>query len=175
MGLRAMLEEQGYQVVGEAGDGRRTVELARALKPHAILLDIKMPEMDGIEATGAIMAENPVPIVLLTAYSDRDLVERAKEAGVLAYLVKPFKEADLAPALEMAMARFAEIQALRKEIGDLRETLETRKVVERAKGILIRRHGIGEEEAFLRIQKQSRNLRKPMREVAQAIILAESI
>ncbi|MDR5693821.1 MAG: response regulator [Armatimonadota bacterium] len=175
MGLRAMLEEKGYQVVGEAGDGSRAVELARLLKPDLIFLDIKMPGMDGIETAATIMQDRPTPIILLTAYSDRNLINRAKEAGVLAYLMKPFKEADLVPTIEIALARFQEIQALRREVGDLKETLETRKLVERAKGILMKRYGLSEEEAFQRIQRQSRNLRKPMKEIAEAIILAEEI
>jgi len=175
MGLRAMLEEKGYQVIGEAGDGDRALELAKLLKPDLIFLDIKMPGMDGIETAAAIMRDRPTPIILLTAYSDRSLINRAKEAGVLAYLMKPFKESDLVPTIEIALARFQEIQALRREVGDLKETLETRKLVERAKGILMKRYGLSEEEAFQRIQRQSRNLRKPMKEIAEAIILAEEI
>jgi response regulator NasT len=175
MGLRAMLEEKGYQVIGEAGDGDRALELAKLLKPDLIFLDIKMPGMDGIETAAAIMRDRPTPIILLTAYSDRSLINRAKEAGVLAYLMKPFKESDLVPTIEIALARFQEIQALRREVGDLKETLETRKLVERAKGILMKRYGLSEEEAFQRIQRQSRNLRRPMKEIAEAIILAEEI
>jgi len=175
MGLRAMLEEKGYQVIGEAGDGDRALELAKLLKPDLIFLDIKMPGMDGIETAAAIMQDRPTPIILLTAYSDRNLINRAKETGVLAYLMKPFKESDLVPTIEIALARFQEIQALRREVGDLKETLETRKLVERAKGILMKRYGLSEAEAFQRIQRQSRNLRKPMKEIAEAIILAEEI
>jgi|GEM_PF-23391 response regulator NasT len=173
MGLKTMLEEHGYQVVAEASDGDEAVALAHKTSPDLIFMDIKMPGVDGIAAASAIMARSPKPIILLTAWSERDLVQRAQEAGVLAYLVKPVREAELVPAIEVAMARFAELRALQQEVGTLKETLETRKLVERAKGILMQREGLDEQEAFQRIQRQSRNTRTPMREIARAILLAE--
>lgn len=173
MGLKTMLEEHGYHVVAEASDGEEAVTLAQKTSPDLIFMDIKMPGMDGITAASAIMTRTPKPIILLTAWSERDLVHRAQEAGVLAYLVKPVREAELVPAIEVAMARFAELRALQQEVGNLKDTLETRKLVERAKGVLMQREGLDEQEAFLRIQRQSRNTRTPMREVARAILLAE--
>lgn len=134
MGLRTMLEEHGYKVVGEAGDGEEAVTLTGKTSPDLIFMDIKMPGLDGIAAAATIMTRSPRPIVLLTAWSERDLVHRAQEAGVLAYLVKPVREAELVPAIEIAMARFAELRTLQQEVGSLKETLETRKMVERAKG-----------------------------------------
>jgi AmiR/NasT family two-component response regulator len=175
MGLRTMLEEHGYKIVGEAADGETAVSLAGRTNPDLIFMDIKMPGLDGISAASTIMARAPKPIILLTAWSERDLVQRAQEAGVLAYLVKPVREAELAPAIEVAMARFAELRALQQEVGTLKETLETRKLVERAKGILMQREGIDEQEAFLRIQRQSRNTRTPMREIAHAILVSEDL
>jgi len=172
MDLREMLTNLGYLVVGEAGDGHDAVNLARELKPDVAVLDIKMPGMDGIEAARILTEEKIAPVVLLTAYSQRDLVERAKEAGVVGYITKPMRESDLTPAIEVAMARFAEFRALEKEVGDLKQALETRKLVDRAKGILIDTQGLTEAEAFRKIQKMSMNRRKPMKEVAEAIILA---
>jgi AmiR/NasT family two-component response regulator len=172
MDLREMLTNLGYLVVGEAGDGRSAVNLARELKPDVAILDIKMPNTDGIEAARILTEEKIAPVVLLTAYSQRDLVERAKEAGVVGYITKPMRESDLAPAIEVAMARFSEFRALEKEVGDLKQALETRKLVDRAKGILMDTQGLSEAEAFRKIQKMSMNKRKPMKEVAEAIILA---
>jgi len=172
MDLREMLTNLGYLVVGEAGDGRSAVNLARELKPDVAILDIKMPDMDGIEAARILTGEKIAPVVLLTAYSQRDLVERAKEAGVVGYITKPMRESDLAPAIEVAMARFSEFRALEKEVGDLKQALETRKLVDRAKGILMDTQGLTEAEAFRKIQKMSMNKRRPMKEVAEAIILA---
>jgi AmiR/NasT family two-component response regulator len=172
MDLREMLANLGYLVVGEAGDGRSAVNLARELKPDVAILDIKMPDMDGIEAARILTGEKIAPVVLLTAYSQRDLVERAKEAGVVGYITKPMRESDLAPAIEVAMARFSEFRALEKEVGDLKQALETRKLVDRAKGILMDTQGLTEAEAFRRIQKMSMNKRRPMKDVAEAIILA---
>jgi len=172
LGLRAMLEEQGYEVVGEADNGRGAVELARATAPDLIILDIRMPHMDGLEAARAIMAERPTAILLLTAYADRELVEKAKACGVLAYLVKPFREADLIPAMEIAVARFQELQALQKEAGTLRDALEAREIIERAKRILMARLGLSEGEAFRRIRRLSMNSRKPLKQVAEAILMA---
>jgi response regulator NasT len=170
LGLRAMLEEQGYQVVGEAADGKRALDLTAKLHPDLIFLDIKMPGVDGLQAARALLQDRTVPVIVLTAYADREFVERAREAGVLAYLVKPVREGDLQPAIEMAMGRFREIQMLRGEIGDLEETLRTRKLVERAKGILMRRDGVDEAQAFSRLQKQARDARKTMREIAETIL-----
>ncbi|HLJ61311.1 MAG TPA: response regulator [bacterium] len=175
MGLRTMLEEHDYKVVGEAGDGEEAVTLAGKLAPDLIFMDIKMPGLDGISAASTIMTRQPRPIILLTAWSERDLVQRAQEAGVLAYLVKPVREAELVPVIEVAMARFAELRALQQEVGNLKETLETRKLVDRAKGILMQREGIDEQEAFLRIQRQSRNSRTPMREIARAILVSDEM
>jgi two-component system, response regulator PdtaR len=175
MGLRTMLEEHGYKIVAEAGDGEEAVTLAGKAAPDLIFMDIKMPGLDGISAASTIMTRSPRPIILLTAWSERDLVYRAQEAGVLAYLVKPVREAELVPAIEVAMARFQELRALQQEVGSLKETLETRKVVERAKGILMKREGIEEQEAFHRIQRQSRNTRTPMRDIAHAILVSDDL
>jgi AmiR/NasT family two-component response regulator len=172
MDLREMLSNLGYLIVGEVGDGRSAVNLARELRPDLVIMDIKMPDMDGIEAAKVLTGEEIAPVLLLTAYSQQDLVERAKEAGVVGYLVKPFREPDLSPAIEVALARFAEFRALGKEVGDLKEALETRKFVDRAKGILMDTQNLTEAEAFRKIQKMSMNTRKPMKEVAEAIILA---
>jgi len=173
LGLRAMLEEQGYQVVGEAADGKRALDLTAKLHPDLIFLDIKMPGVDGLQAARALLQDRTVPVIVLTAYADREFVERAREAGVLAYLVKPVREGDLRPAIEMAMGRFGEIQELRGEIGDLEETLRTRKLVERAKGVLMRRDGVDEAQAFARLQKQARDARKTMKEIAETILARE--
>ncbi len=173
LGLRAMLEEQGYQVVGEAADGKRALDLTAKLHPDLIFLDIKMPGVDGLQAARALLQDRTVPVIVLTAYADREFVARAREAGVLAYLVKPVREGDLRPAIEMAMGRFGEIQELRGEIGDLEETLRTRKLVERAKGVLMRRDGVDEAQAFARLQKQARDARKTMKEIAETILARE--
>ncbi len=171
--LREMLTNLNYLVVGEVGDGRSAVNLARELKPDVVIMDIKMPDMDGIEAAKLMTQEKIAPVLLLTAYAQRDLVDRAKEAGVVGYLVKPFREQEIVPAIEIALARFSEFRELEKEVGDLNETLETRKVVDRAKGILMDSQGLTEQEAFRKIQKMSMNTRKPMKEIAQAIVLAQ--
>ena len=170
--LREMLTNLNYLVVGEAGDGQSAVNSARELKPDVVIMDIKMPDLDGIEAARILTQEQIAPVLLLTAYSQRDLVDRAKEAGVVGYLVKPFREQEILPAIEIALARFAEFRELKKETADLQETLETRKIVDRAKGILMDQQGMTEQEAFRKIQKTSMNSRKPMKEVAEAIILA---
>src|SRR6478735_11704778 len=169
--LREMLNHLGYDVVGEAGDGRQAVELARKLKPDLVVMDIRMPEVDGIQAAGILTSERIAPVVLLTAFSDTELVEQAREAGVVGYVVKPFREAELMPVIELSLTRFAEFTALRKEVGDLRDALETRKVVERAKGVLMEVHGLPEADAFRRIRKTSMDSRKSMKEVAEAILL----
>jgi response regulator NasT len=173
--LRQMLESLGYEVVGEAGDGKVAVDLARELKPDVCILDVKMPVMDGIEAVDIITDENIAPTILLTAYSDKELIDRARAAGVFAYLVKPFKPSDLAPSIEVARARFEQNVLLTKEVTNLSQRLEARKAIDRAKGILMDSHSLGEAEAYRRIQVQSMNLRKTMQEVAEAIILAKSI
>ena len=173
--LKNMLAALGYDVVAEAGDGAKAVEAARNLSPDLVILDIKMPNMDGIDAAKIISEEKIAPILFLTAYSDVDLVHRAKEAGVYSYLVKPFKEADLLPAIEIAMSRWEELQELDKHAKDLEDKLETRKAVDRAKGILMDQYGLKEQEAFRRIQVQSMNTRKSMREIAEAIIIAHNV
>jgi two-component system, response regulator PdtaR len=173
--LKNMLEAVGYDVVGEAGDGEKAVEAARNLSPDLVVLDIKMPNMDGIDAAKILNDEKIAPVVLLTAYSQVDLVNRAKEAGVYSYLVKPFKEADLLPAIEIAMSRWDEYLELEKQARDLEDKLETRKSVDRAKGILMDQYGLREQEAFRRIQVQSMNTRKSMREIAEAIIIAHNV
>jgi len=173
MDLREMLTNLGYLVIGEVGDGRSAVNLARELRPDVVIMDIKMPGMDGIDAAQVLTEERVSPVLLLTAYSQQELIERAKDAGVVGYIVKPFRESDLAPAIEVAVARFAEFRALEQEVGNLTLALETRKLVDRAKGILMDSQGITEAEAFRKIQKMSMNTRKPMKEVAEAIILAQ--
>ncbi len=175
MDLREMLTDLGYLVVGDVGDGRSAVNLARELRPDIVVMDIKMPDMDGIEAARILTEERVAPVLLLSAYSQQDLVTRAREAGVAGYLVKPFRESDLTPSIEVALSRFSEFRTLEREMGSLRETLETRKVVERAKGILMDTQGLNESEAFRRIQKMSMNNRKPMKAVAEAIILAHQV
>jgi AmiR/NasT family two-component response regulator len=171
MDLKEMLSALGYLVVGEVGDGRSAVNLARELRPDLIIMDVKMPDMDGIEAAKILTEEHIAPVLLLTAFGQRELIERAKEAGVVGYLVKPFRESDLTPAIEVALARFEEFRKLEEENSTLTEALETRKVVDRAKGILQDRDGLSEQESFRKIQKMSMNTRKPMRAVAEAIIL----
>ncbi len=175
MDLREALTNLGYLVVGEAADGRSAVNQARELRPDVVIMDIKMPDMDGIEAAKILTEERIAPVVLLSAYSQRDLVQRAREAGVVAYLVKPYREEELSPAIEVALARFAEFQDLHRQVSDLKEALETRKLVDRAKGLLMDKQGLSEAEAFRRIQKMSMDNRKPMKEVAQAIILAHQV
>jgi response regulator NasT len=173
--LKNMLGALGYDVIAEAGDGAKAVEHAKNLSPDLVILDIKMPNMDGIDAARVLSEEKVAPVLFLTAYSDVDLVNRAKSAGVFSYLVKPFKEADLLPAIEIAMSRWEEMQALDKHARDLEDKLETRKSVDRAKGILMDQYGLKEQEAFRRIQVQSMNTRKSMREIAEAIIIAHNV
>ena len=173
--LKTLLEEMGHIVVGEAADGARAVELARGLKPDVVIMDIKMPVMDGLDAAKVISEEKIAPVVLLTAYSQGDLIERAKEAGVYAYLVKPFQESDLLPAIEIAVSRYLDQQDLQGQLGDLEGKLEARKLVDRAKGILMDKYQMNEAEAFRRIQQQSMNQRRTMREIAEALIIAHEI
>jgi two-component system, response regulator PdtaR len=173
--LREMLTNLGYLVVGEVADGRSAVNQARELRPDVVIMDIKMPDMDGIEAARVLTEERISPVVLLSAYSQRELVQRAREAGVVAYLVKPYREEELTPAIEVALARFNEFKDLQKQVADLKEALETRKLVDRAKGILMDKQGLTEAEAFRKIQKMSMDNRKPMKDVAEAIILAHQV
>jgi two-component system, response regulator PdtaR len=172
MDLREMLENLGYSVVGEAGDGVAAVNLARALKPDLVLMDVKMPEQDGISAAQTLAQERVTPVLLLTAYSDREFVDRAVDAGVMGYLVKPFAEAQLKPAIEVALERWKEVRQIQQDLTQTQEMLETRKLVERAKGVLMDSQGLKEAEAFRRIQRLSMNSRKSMRAVAEAILLA---
>ncbi len=168
--LKEMLEEEGYVVVGEAGDGAAAVELTTSLQPDLVILDIKMPILDGISAAEQIAAMRLTPVVILTAFSQRELVERARGAGAMAYLVKPFTKADLVPAIEMAVTRFSEIRALETEVASLHERLAARKVLDRAKGVLQVRYGLNEAQAFRWIQKTSMDRRMTMRNVAQAVL-----
>ncbi len=170
LGLRKMLEEAGHAVVGAASDGRTAVRLAHDLAPDLAILDVKMPGYDGLEAARRIVAETPIPVILLTAYSQRELVEQAARAPVMAYLIKPVKEAELLATIEVAATRFAERVKLAHETAELRDDLETRKVIERAKGVLMARDGLSEEEAHRRIQAQARRERRSMRAVAQEIL-----
>ena len=168
--LKETLERAGFEVCGEARDGEEAVELAREAKPDLAVLDVKMPRVDGIEAARRILAERPIPIVMLTAYGHDELVARAVEAGVFAYLVKPFRESDLLPAIQTAKARYAELEALREEAESLAEALATRKVVERAKGLLMEQEGLSEQDAFTRLQRVSQTSGRPMKVVAEALI-----
>lgn len=170
MDLKEMLEEAGHTVVGEAVNGQKAVELAKKYRPDLVIMDVKMPNMDGITAAKLISAEKLAPVLLLTAFSQKEIVEKAKESGVLAYLVKPVKEANLFPAIEIALSRFGEMQELEKELEDLKHSLETRKILDRAKGILMDAHHLNESEAFRRIQQYSMAKRISIREVAEAII-----
>ena len=174
--LREMLTNSGYLVVSEASDGQAAVESARKLTPDLVIMDIRFEgeHFDGIDAA-RVLTEEGIAVLLLSAYSQRDLVERARSAGVVGYLVKPFTEADLPPAIETALARFEEFETVKKQANDLKDALETRKLVDRAKGLLMDMKGMTEAEAFRRIQTLSMNYRKPMREVAEAIILAQQI
>ena len=168
--LKEMLEEEGYVVVGEASDGEQAVSLAFELRPDLVILDVKMPKLDGIAAAERIAAERIAPVVILTAFSQRELVERAREAGAMAYLVKPFGSTDLLPTIEMAVSRHAQIVGLEKEVGGLQEQLEARKVVDRAKGVLMTEHGMTEPDAFRWIQRTAMDRRTTMRSVAEAVI-----
>jgi two-component system, response regulator PdtaR len=175
MDLKEMLTALGYLVVGEAGDGISAVNLAREVRPDLVIMDIKMPDLDGIAAAKILTEEKIAPVLLLTAFSQQELIEGAKEAGVVGYVVKPFRETELQPAIEIALSRFKEFRTLEKEAADLRDTLETRKLVERAKGVLMDTQGLKEAEAFRKIQKLSMNTRKSMREIAEAILLAQQV
>ncbi|HRD60254.1 MAG TPA: response regulator [Nocardioides sp.] len=170
MDLAEMLTEEGYDVVGQAGDGGTAVELAERLRPDLVILDVKMPVLDGIAAAEQIASQRIAPVVILTAFSQRDLVERARDAGAMAYLVKPFTQQDLVPAIEMAVSRFSELSMLEAEVADLTERLETRKAVERAKSLLMQQLSLTEPEAFRWIQKTAMDLRLSMRQVADGVV-----
>jgi response regulator NasT len=175
MSLRVQLAALGHQVVAEASTGEEAVVLAATSLPDLAILDIRMPGMDGIEAAERITRSRPIPIILLTAYSDEQLVARAAQTSISAYLMKPVAEDDLLPAISLALARFRQFQALQQEVTDLKDALESRKVVERAKGILMRRLDLSEEEAFRRLQKQSQDTNRRLAEVAQALITADQM
>ena len=168
--LVELLTEEGYLVIAEAGDGEEALELARKLKPDLVVMDVKMPKMDGISAAEKIAEERIAPVLMLTAFSQRDLVERARDAGAMAYLVKPFSKSDVVPAIEMAVSRFTELKELEKEVADLTLRLETRKLVDRAKSILQTEYGLTEPAAFRWIQKTSMDRRMSMQQVAEAVI-----
>lgn len=168
--LREMLAEEGFDVVGEASDGEQAVALAQELSPDLVICDIKMPKLDGISAATQITEKRIAPVIMLTAFSQRDLVERARDAGVMAYLVKPFEKRELLPAIEMATSRFAELRALETEVTDLRDRLEARKVIERAKGVLMTQHKLTEPEAFRWIQRAAMDNRTSMRAVATLVL-----
>jgi len=170
MDLKEILEEAGHTVVGEAVDGLKAVELARKYRPELVIMDIKMPEMDGITAAKIISNEKIAPVLLLTAFSQKEIVEKAKDSGVLAYLVKPVKEVNLFPAMEIAVSRFQEFAELEQELEDVKKSLENRKILDRAKGILMDAYKLTETEAYRRIQQYSMSKRKSIRDVAQAII-----
>ena len=168
--LAEMLGEEGYDVVGQAGDGEKAIELAEQLRPDLVVLDVKMPRLDGISAAQRIAAERIAAVVILTAFSQRDLVERARDAGAMAYLVKPFNRFDLAPALEMALSRFSEVKMLDAEVANLTERLQTRKLVDRAKGVLQQQLELSEPDAFRWVQKTAMDLRLSMRQVAEGVL-----
>lgn len=170
--LREMLGDAGHEIVGEAANGEEAVELARKLKPDFIIMDVKMPVMDGLTAAKIIAEEEIAPVLLLTAYSQQDIVEKAKDAGVIAYLVKPVREEQLFPAMEIAASRFAELQQLNDELGKLKDSLETRKLLDRAKGILMTAHGMTEQEAYRKMQQFSMAKRITIKELAESIIAA---
>jgi response regulator NasT len=173
MDLKEMLEECGYAVVGEAADGEAAVSLAEELRPDLVVLDVKMPVLDGISAAERITAGRVAPVLMLTAFSQRELVERARDAGAMAYLVKPFQKSDLVPAIEVAVARHDEVRALEAEVADLGERLETRTLVDRAKAVLQNKHGMTEAEAFRWVQKTSMDRRIGMRQVAETVLAQE--
>ena len=170
MDLAEMLREEGYDVVGEAGDGQEAVELAESLRPDLVIMDVKMPRRDGIDAAAEIATKRIAPILILTAFSQRELVEKARDAGAMAYLVKPFSITDLVPAIELAVSRFGEVAALEEEVASLSDRLETRKLVERAKGLLQSKQKMTEPEAFKWIQRAAMDRRTTMRRVAEVVL-----
>lgn len=173
--LEEQLKGLGYDVVGIARSGAQALELANKLQPDLIIMDIRMPEMEGTEAASRINQQRPVPILMLTAYTDRETIRKAEQAGALGYLVKPVNEAELTPAINIAMARFRELQALRNEVSELQESLEARKLIERAKGILMQRLGLSERDAYERLRQRARDKRAKMKDIAQTIIDAEEL
>ncbi|MDY5717637.1 MAG: response regulator [Selenomonas sp.] len=170
--LREMLEDAGHEIVGEAVNGRKAVELTRMHRPDLVIMDIKMPEMDGITAARKISEEKIAPVLLLTAFSQPEIVEQAKDSGVLGYLVKPVQESNLFPAIEIALSRWQEMQGLEAELDKLKDSLETRKIVARAKGIIMAAHKLGEQEAYRRIQRYAMTKRISIKDVAEAIVKA---
>jgi response regulator NasT len=168
--LSEMLAEEGFEVVGQAVDGEQAVAMATELRPDLVILDVKMPKKDGIDAAGEIVAEQIAPVVILTAFSQRELIERARDAGAMAYLVKPFSKADLLPAIELAVARYAETAALRDEVADISQRLEARKIIDRAKGLLMTHQKMTEPEAFRWIQRTAMDRRTSMQAVAGAVL-----
>ena len=174
MDLKEILREAGHEVVGETANGRRAVAIVRDMHPDLVIMDIKMPDMDGIEAARLIAADHLAPVLLLTAFDDAELIERAKDAGVLAYLVEPVEEKNLLPAMEIALSRWQEMQALEEELFAMRDSLETRKLLDRAKGILMQAHNISEAEAYRRMQRYSMEKRLSLKEVAAAVVKAGS-
>lgn len=169
------LKEKGFEVAGEGTSGRGALRLARETAPDIILMAVGLSDMDGVRAAQVIMEESPFPVILLTSHYDAETIERTKGSGVMVYLIKPLREEELLPAIELAISRFTEFMSLREQNEDLRKTLEARKVIERAKGILMKRHGLSEAEAFALIQRKSMDTRKSMAEMAQAIVLTEEI
>lgn len=173
--LEEHLTELGHHIVGRAHTGQEAIELAERLKPDLVFMDVRMPEMDGTEAAQRIYQKNPIPIILVTAFTDRETIRKAERAGVLGYLVKPVQPEALEPAIDIALARFAEIKALRQEVDALHESLEARKIIERAKGILMQRLNISEHEAYERLRQRAREKRLKMKDIAQTIIDAEAL
>ena len=173
--LKELLEEEGYEVVGETGRGDEAVELVRSLGPDLAILDIKMPGLDGLSAARHIAGERLAAVLILTAFSQRDLVEQARDAGAMSYIVKPFQKSDLIPAIEVALGRHAELTSLESEVGDLAERLEARKVIDRAKGILMDRHGKNEQEAWRFLQTEAMNRRTKVHEVANLVIVGDLV
>lgn len=173
--LEEQLKGLGYDVIGIARNGAEAITLANRLKPDLIMMDIRMPEMEGTEAAARIRDQMPVPIIMLTAYADKDTVRKAEAAGALAYLVKPVNENELPPAINIALARFREIQGLRSHVSELEDSLEARKLIERAKGILMQRLGLNERDAYERLRQRARDKRAKMKDIAQAIIEAEEL
>jgi AmiR/NasT family two-component response regulator len=179
LGSRAALSKAlmklGFEVIGEAASGSEAIRFAQELEPDALFLAVGLPEMDGLSAAAQILEAHPLPIIILSSHLDVELIQRAKEAGVMAYLAKPLREEELLPTIELAVSRFEEFTALRKENEDLKRTLEGRKLIERAKGVLMERENISEQQAFARIQKASMNTRRSMADIAQAILLSEEV
>lgn len=173
--LEEQLKGLGYDVIGIARSGAEAVNLAGRLKPDLIMMDIRMPEMEGTEAAARIRDASPVPIIMLTAYADKETIKKAEAAGALAYLVKPVNENELPPAINIAMARFKELQSLRAQVNELEDSLEARKLIERAKGILMQRLGLNERDAYERLRQRARDKRAKMKDIAQAIIEAEEL